>query len=133
MCASETVSSIWLPPSFPCYAAAAGAEGAGLSDLLSGYAIWLPATLIIKALTACCFTHKARTILCRRNYLALIPAFLLCIGGYYLYECAVMGNFIAPLAGIPGYLIQSVLSAAVYILLGKALDRAKLKQRLIAA
>ena len=49
------------------YAAAAGAVGAGLADLLSGYSIWAPATLVIKALTACFFTSRAPSFLCRRN------------------------------------------------------------------
>lgn len=115
------------------YAAAAGAVGAGLADLLSGYSIWAPATLVIKALTACFFSCKAPTFLCRRNYLALIPAWLLCIGGYYLYESVVItGNFITPAAGITGYITQVTLSSLLYVALGKALDRGSLKQRLVS-
>ncbi len=112
------------------YAAAAGAIGAGLAALLSGYAMWAPATLVSKALTACCVTCKAPTFLCRRNYLALIPSLLLCCLGYYLYESVITGNFIAPAAGIIGYTVQVVLSSAVYLLLGKAMDRAGLKHLL---
>ena len=114
------------------YAAAAGAIGAGLADLLSGYGIWAPATLIIKAVTACFFTSKAPTFLCKRNYLALIPSLLLCAGGYYFYESLITQNFIAPLAGISGYITQVVLSSLVYLILGKALDKASLKPRLVS-
>ena len=113
--------------------AAAGAIGAGLADLLSGYGMWAPATVVIKALTACCFTGKAATVLCRRNYFALLPSAVLCIGGYYLYECLITGNFAAPLAGIPGYIVQVVLSSLVYLILGRALDRAGLKPRLVSS
>lgn len=113
------------------YAAAAGAVGAGLADLLSGYSIWVPATLVIKALTACFFTSRAPSFLCRRNLWALLPAAALCGAGYYLYECAITGNFAAPAAGIPGYLIQSALSSLVYLALGRALDRAGIKGRLV--
>lgn len=116
----------------PGYAAAAGAIGAGLADLLSGYSIWAPATLVIKAVTACLFTWKAPTFLCRRNFWALLPALALCAGGYYLYDCAITGSFLAPIAGIPGYLIQSVLSSLVYLLLGRGLDQAGLKHRLVS-
>ena len=112
------------------YAALAGAVGAGLADLLSGYGIWTPATLVIKALTACCFTCRAPGFLCRRNFFALIPALLLCVFGYYFYECAITGNFAAPLYGVPGYIIQVVLSSLTYLLLGKALDRVSFKTRL---
>lgn len=114
------------------YAAVAGAVGAGLADVLSGYTIWAPATLVIKAVTAFFFTSKAPTFLCKRNYLALIPSYILCAGGYYLYESVITGNFIAPAAGIIGYTTQVVLSSIVYILLGKALDRAGLKRRLVS-
>lgn len=115
------------------YAAAAGAVGAGLADLLSGYSIWAPATLVIKALTACFFTSRAPSFLCRRNLWALLPAAALCGVGYYLYECAITGNFAAPAAGIPGYLIQSALSSLVYLALGRALDRAGIKGRLVSS
>lgn len=115
------------------YAAAAGAVGTGLADLLSGYSIWAPATLVIKALTACFFTSRAPSFLCRRNLWALLPAAALCGAGYYLYECAITGNFAAPAAGIPGYLIQSALSSLVYLALGRALDRAGIKGRLVSS
>lgn len=115
------------------YAAAAGAVGAGLADLLSGYSIWAPATLVIKALTACFFTSRAPSFLCRRNLWALLPAAALCGAGYYLYECAITDNFAAPAAGIPGYLIQSALSSLVYLALGRALDRAGIKGRLVSS
>lgn len=116
----------------PGYAAGAGAVGAGLADLLTGYSMWAPATLVIKAATACCFTAKAPTFLCRRNCIGLLPAFVLCAGGYYLYECAITGNFVAPLAGVPGYIVQVVLSSLVYVLLGRGMDRAGLKRRLVS-
>lgn len=114
------------------YAAAAGAIGAGLADVFTGYSIWAPATLLIKAATACCFTAQAPTFLCRRNFIALLPALALCAGGYYLYECAITGNFVAPLAGLPGYFIQVALSSLVYVLLGRGMDRAGLKRRLVS-
>ena len=47
----------------PGYAAAAGAIGAALADLMTGYAFWAPASILIKALTACLFTAKASKIL----------------------------------------------------------------------
>ena len=47
------------------YAVAASAAGGMLADLLGGYAMWMPGTGVIKALTALCFTSKARTIVNR--------------------------------------------------------------------
>lgn len=116
----------------PGYAAAAGAIGAGLADLLSGYAIWLPGTLVIKSLAALCFSASTQRILSKRNILALIPAWTLCIGGYYLYECLITGNFIAPLAGIPGYFTQSLLSTVVYAATATVFDTAPALKALVS-
>ena len=113
----------------PGYAAAAGAIGAALADLLTGYAFWAPGSIIIKTLTALFFTSTASKILCTRNLVALIPSFVLCVGGYYLYEALLIQNFVSPLAGIPGYCIQVLASAVVYLLLGAALDHLHLKAR----
>lgn len=99
------------------YAAAAGAIGAGLADLLSGYAIWMPGTVVIKALTALCFSNHVKRGLSVRNLLGLLPAWGLCIGGYYLYECLITGNWIAPLAGIAGYTTQCIGSSILYVVL----------------
>ncbi len=115
----------------PGYAAVAGAVGAGLADVLSGYAVWAPGTVVIKSLTALFYTSKSAGFLCRRNYIALLPSLLLCAGGYYLYESLITGNWAAPLAGIPGYLTQTALSALLYIIVGKSFDRMHLKGRIL--
>jgi len=112
------------------FAAAAGAIGAGLADLLSGYGLWAPGTVIIKALTAFCFTNRREKLVNRRNVLGILPALVLCAGGYYLYEALITGNFTAPALGIPGYLMQVALSSIVYLALGSALDRAGIKKKL---
>lgn len=112
------------------FAAAAGAIGAGLADLLSGYGIWAPGTVIIKVLTAFCFTSRCEKLVSKRNVLGILPALVLCVGGYYLYEALITGNFTAPALGIPGYLTQVALSSVVYLALGSALDCAGIKKKL---
>ncbi len=112
------------------YAAASGAIGAGLADILSGYAMWAPGTVVIKAVTVCFFTSKEEKIMCPRNYLALLPSLAVCTGGYYVYESLVSGNWGAAAAGIPGYLTQSVLSAVFFIAVGISLDKMKVKGRI---
>lgn len=54
----------------------------------------------------------------KRNVLGILPALVLCVGGYYLYEALITGNFTAPALGIPGYLTQVALSSVVYLALG---------------
>lgn len=112
------------------YAVFVGAAGAALADCLTGFALWAPASVVIKAVTALFFTAKKPRILTARNFIALPLACVLCVGGYYGYEVLITGNFISPLAGIPGYLTQWVLSSAFFLILGAALDKLSIKSRL---
>ena len=112
------------------YAAFVGGMGAVLADCLTGFAIWAPASVIIKVAAVLFFTSKKEKIICTKNLLALIPASLLCIGGYYLYDALIVGNFVSALAGIPGYITQSVLSGAFFIVLGLATDKSPIKTQI---
>ena len=76
------------------YAMFVGAAGALLADCLTGFAIWAPGSVIIKTAAVLFFSRKSKNIVCLRNILALIPAWILCIGGYYLYEALITGNFV---------------------------------------
>ena len=68
------------------YAIAVSVMGGALADALSGYWIWVPATAIIKGLTAFLFTARGEKIICKRNIFALIPALIICVGGYGFYS-----------------------------------------------
>ena len=113
------------------YAAAAGAIGAGLSDYLSGYALWVVPTMLIKSSSALLFTGRKPTIITKRNILALFPAALLCAGGYYLTGALLYGSFITALADVPTNLVQSAASSALFVFLGLALDRMGFKKRIL--
>lgn len=112
------------------YAMFVGAGGALLADCLTGYAIWVPASVMIKAATAVFFSSKSKKMMNMRNFLALLPATVICAGGYYLYEALIYGNFISPLAGIPASLTQSVASAILFVFAGFAIDKMNFKQKL---
>ncbi len=105
------------------YSAFVGAVGALLADCLTGFAIWAPASVIIKTVTVLFFSCHGEKIIRPRNLIALIPSAILCSGGYYLYDTLITGSFIAPLTGIPGYITQSVLSSILFILAGYTLDK----------
>ncbi|MCH5273299.1 MAG: TIGR04002 family protein [Lachnospiraceae bacterium] len=113
------------------YAAVVGAVGALLADCLTGFAMWAPGSVVIKTVTVLFFTAKGKKMVSGRNLLALIPAAAVCIGGYYLYEAVLTGNFAAPLAGIPGYVTQSLLSSILFVCLGTALDKLKVREHII--
>ena len=111
------------------YAMAVGAGGALLADCLTGFAIWAPGSVVIKAITALLFSNKGKKIMSWRNRLALVPAAVICAGGYYLYECILYGNFVAPLSGIPASLIQSLASAIVFVAIGLTFDKMNYKSK----
>ena len=113
------------------YAMFVGAGGALLADCLTGYAIWAPGSIIIKTVAVLFFSRKSARIISIRNLLALIPAWAVCIGGYYLYEALITGNFVEPLSGIPGYITQSVLSSILFVVAGLAMDKLNAKNTLV--
>lgn len=112
------------------YAMIVGAGGALLADCLTGFAVWAPASVIIKTAAVLFFSRKKKNIICIRNILALIPAWIICIGGYYLYEALITGNFVAPVAGIPGYITQSTLSTVLFVIIGVAMDKLNVKAKI---
>jgi len=112
------------------YGIAVGALGALLADCLTGYALWAPGSAVIKAATIFCLSQKTTKIICKRNLCGLIFCGIICVGSYYLYEGIITGNFTAPLAGIPGNIAQALLSSVLFVLLGKALDKMKVKSTL---
>ena len=113
------------------YAMAVGAGGALLADCLTGFAIWAPGSVVIKAVTALLFTNKGKKMMCLRNCLALIPAAVICAGGYYLYESLLYDNFVAPLVGILASITQSVTSSALFATIGLTFDKLNYKSKLI--
>lgn len=110
------------------YAGFVGAGGALLADCLTGYAIWAPGSVVIKALTVLVFCRKGKKICSGRNLLALLPAAALCVGGYYLYGAILAGSFAAPVAEIPGNLMQALFSSILFVALGLAADKLHVKK-----
>ena len=113
------------------YSIIVGALGAMLADLLTGFAIWAPGSMIIKGLLALLFTCKSNKILTKRNLVMLLPAALISTAGYYIYEALITGSFIASLSGIPGSIIQAVASSILFVVAGLAMDKYNIKKKLL--
>lgn len=124
------------------YAMAAGAIGGALADGLSGFLIWLPATVVIKAATALFFSNKSDKIITKRNLIALLPSLALCVVGYSLYQGTVItllqdkesisaSAMAVAFAQTPAYCIQIAASSVLYVFLGISLDRMKFKSRFL--
>ena len=110
------------------YAMAAAAVGGGLADLIGGNPQYILPTVIVKACIALCFSAKREKILCARNALALLPAAALTMGGYLLAD-RVLYSWELALLYLPFNLLQATCSAALFVLLGLAMDKAGLKRR----
>ncbi len=112
------------------WAVVAGAMGATLVDLMGGYAMYAPGTLVIKALMAVVAILIVRlltkTKLPRPVSLVLsaVAAECVMIAGYFAYEALFLGLGWGALASIPFNAVQGgaaiVLSVSVYSLLYRA-------------
>jgi uncharacterized repeat protein (TIGR04002 family) len=112
------------------FAAISAAIGGFLADALTGYMIWAPYTLVIKACLTIAFTSRRGAIMNRRNCLGTIAAFPISIGGYYLAEMLMTGSTIAPLADVPANAVQAAGSMALYMIFATCMDRSGVKTRL---
>lgn len=111
------------------YAICAAAIG-GLSDFVGGYGIYIPVTMVIKALLALCFSCKKDTIINVRNMIAVLICCGITVGGYFAFEIFYYG------AGAFGSLLPNLLQAGasglLYIIIGYAFDKARIKNKLMA-
>lgn len=93
----------------PVYGAAAGGVGSMLADLILGYAVYAPGTLLIKGLMAFA-AAKVFFALRGRAKLALpigaLTGELIMVLGYFAYESAVLGYGLGAAASIPGNALQ---------------------------
>ena len=111
----------------PIYGALAGGIGAALADLLLGFVIYAPATLVIKALTAptACMIFRAfrrKTIL--GASIGAVAGELVMATGYFLYEWILYGiggsveNLL--MVNLPQAGINAVAALLLYIVLEKS-------------
>ena len=98
----------------PAYGFAAGGLGSMLADLLSGYAQYVPGTLVIKglcALTAALLWKKLQPLSLRSPLpvlaVACVSAELIMVIGYFVYEAFLLGYGLAAIAAVPGNLLQA--------------------------
>ena len=114
------------------FAAGAAIIGAGLSDLASGFPLWILPTALIKCACALCFTSKKEKMFCRRNVIALAASALITVGGYYVFGALIYGDPIAPLYEIPFNAVQSIAGIALFTAFGFGFDKSPALKRLIS-
>lgn len=95
----------------------AGGVGMALFDLLSGWTLWAPFTLVIVGLMGFVVglvTEKKKSF--PFYILAMVLACAIKIGGYYIAEGFIYGNWIAPVTSIPGNLVQIGVAAVITLI-----------------
>ena len=97
----------------PFWGAAAAGIGSGLADILAGYAIYAPGTLMIKALMGLVAGLLMRQQANNPKLIVVISALTegIMILGYFFYESAVLGIGSGAFAAIPGNCLQGVFAA----------------------
>lgn len=113
------------------WAMLAGAIGAGIADVIGGYAMYAPATIIIKALIAVPFVivlKDKEKLFSPLSALMTIPAGLITVGGYFIADMIIDKAY--AVVDIPGNVIQAVGSAVIFIVIALAFDSMKIKKRI---
>lgn len=97
----------------PVYGGIASALGSALADISLGYAVYAPATFVIKFLIACTagiiYSIKNKGSL--RPVLASVVSEFIMIAGYYVFEAFILGGGIgavAALGAVPPNIFQGV-------------------------
>ena len=103
-----------------------------MADIISGYVVYAPATLVIKALMAA-VSWGVYTSLVKhfRSFPARIAAAaaaeLVMASGYVLFESFMYHSFSAAVAGVPANLVQGIMGAvtsvAIYELVIKRIPK----------
>ena len=115
----------------PVYGAIAGGVGPALADLLSGYPIYVPATLVIKAIMALAAAGLFRVLGRRGLLVCAAAAEVPMIAGYWLFDALLASLssgsafslcLVGSAAGIPSNIVQAgfgllalVLSRSAYV------------------
>lgn len=101
----------------PAYGAAAAGIGSAMADVISGYFIYAPATLVIKALMAFVsfsvyhmISKKSGTILSRITAASIAEVIM--IVGYAGFEAVLYGSLTTAMLGMPSNLVQGIMGAA---------------------
>ena len=132
------LAAIILPKKYACFA---GGVGAGLADIYGGYAVWAPWTLVIKIVMVL-IVQLFFDFLTKRasngkhiakiagipfaELFAYVLAVLWTVSGYYVAQGFISGNWAAPIADVPGNVLQAAVGSVIAILVSVTLGKTSL-------
>ena len=102
----------------------AGALGMGLFDLTSGWILWSPMTVISALIMGYILNkmnYKKYTL--KSLILSFVLVALVKVVVYYIGEIFILSSFAAPLASIPGNLIQIGVSSVIVLVILKPMEK----------
>lgn len=102
----------------------AGALGMGLFDLTSGWILWSPMTVISALIMGYILNkmnYKKYTL--KSLVLSFVLLALVKVVVYYIGEIFILSSFVAPLASIPGNLIQIGVSSVIVLVILKPMEK----------
>ena len=109
----------------PVYGAAAAGIGSAMADVISGYIVYAPATLIIKGLMAAAsfFVYRAvskKVSSVFSRVVAAVTAELIMVAGYGIFEAIMYGSVATALLGVGGNLIQGLMGIVSSVVIYEA-------------
>ena len=109
----------------PVYGAAAAGIGSAMADVISGYIVYAPATLIIKGLMAAASFFVYRAVSKKINsvfsrMVAAVTAELIMVAGYGIFEAIMYGSVATALLGVSGNLIQGLMGIVSSVVIYEA-------------
>ena len=113
----------------PFYGAVAGGIGSMLADIISGYAFYAPATLVIKGLIAVNAALLWKAMSKRggdkvwKKILASLVAEIWMAAGYWTFETLFLGEAKAALASVPNNIAQGLVGVVLGMVLYYALSK----------
>ena len=112
------------------WAVIAGALGEGLADIAGGFAVYFPATVIIKAVIALLFSlcKNDKKLFTLKSCIMTLPAAIVTAGGYFLADMIIDKSY--AFVDIPGNIVQAVGSAVLFVITAAALDKTKTAEKL---
>ena len=103
-----------------------------LADILSGYAHWAPFTLVIKAIMGLIIGKLANyegakgNFFSVRNLVAAFAGIAWMVFGYLVCGTILKGSFAVALTSVPSNIVQGVGGLGIYLVIGAALNKAKI-------
>jgi uncharacterized membrane protein len=111
--------------------AISGAFGMALFDIFSGWFVWAPGTFIVRGIMGLIIglvyekRAKNQANLVLVTGVAIVLSSLWMMGGYYIVEGLLYGNWIAPMGSIPGNITQISIGWIIALPLSAVLKNVK--------